>query len=195
MTISKEETLGKIQNKIYITRLSRIQASERLLNNKKWSEYLLVYYSIVNIVYSYFSVTSICSSVYLEHLNILLSIILLIISLIVAKNRFSERSHLFQDNYTALDNLYYKACESNADPIEIMDEYSQLLNNIENHLAQDYIVMKVKRFLSGNAINNGKPTAYEFYQFTEIYITSQIIVPILFIIPILTPIILHKTLR
>jgi hypothetical protein len=179
------ERVNRLKDKIYFTRLSRIQASKRLLFYKKHSEFLLVEYTVFNIFVSYLAASSSKSHVSLQIINDValgLSIALLAFSLFISKNRFSERASSLQEIYNKLDYLYAKLDDCRLYD-SIYQEYVNILNSIENHTSRDYVFARVEMSLTGKQIAGAQVTRLEYVKYFYHHIIEYIIVGLIYIVP------------
>ena len=134
-----------LSDKIWITRKSRIYTEKRLLYANNFSNILVVWYS------SFVALMTIWNLQYPdEKLNIILvigSIAVLVASVVLASQKFTERSLAIKHCYIKLDELYSKTkkAEGNNNEshiIELEKEYSEILESVENHSDYDYLYFR-----------------------------------------------------
>lgn len=135
---------SRLDRNIWITRKCRINASERLLRDAKYIEFLNVYYSILVIGLSLLSLLNHNDN--LSLVSTLFSIALTISIIYANTTSMRERSCSLKQNYidlqTLLDQLSYIQ-ESDASKIlDISNKYSELLKNSENHATIDLYRLK-----------------------------------------------------
>lgn len=138
-----------LSNKIWLTRKSRINASERLEKNEFWSQILQTYYSALIVVFSIWSL-------FANELNfslsiVSLSILLLSTSLFIMSRNFKERSLILKSCYLKLDGLYSisLSLENNGEEnteqlLKLQNEYNDLLSLFENHKKIDFLRTKIE---------------------------------------------------
>lgn len=135
-----ENGLKKLQNQIWVTRISRVNAEKRLLNKEKFFQGINIYYSCILIIFSILSLEQ--KYARLNMLTIFMTISLLITILYVNGQNYSEHARDFRNNYTNIQILEFRANHLNeSDKEEIMkieEEYCRLLNVAENHISFDY---------------------------------------------------------
>lgn len=134
----------QLDNKLWITRKSRINASERLLKSASFIDFINVYYSIFLIILSLISISPFCNDNGLTSYVGLAGSISLTISIIYATSlKYRERSAALKQNYIALQNLLDRlSLTSDGDDNEIRSiqaEYTELLSAVENHTHIDYL--------------------------------------------------------
>lgn len=154
--------MSKISDNIWFTRKARIQASERLLSNDNHSQILLVYYSIIN---TCLSVILIKKVAFLgdnsDLILVIMSLNILVTSLFVANKNFKGRALSLKAHYIELQRLYFEAVdaeETNKDLKEIREDYTRLLDIVENHAPIDDIVFRV---LNESNLDTRKPNRNE----------------------------------
>lgn len=128
-------------DKVWFTYKARIQASERLQSNNFHSQLLLVWYvlastalSIIVIRYPHFLG---CNT---DIALAILSVALLVITLLVTNCDFRGKSLIMRENYLALQNFHnqLKSQSNIKEPTrEMLQEYSELLQQCNNHLPLD----------------------------------------------------------
>lgn len=133
--MSKE--IDSLKRSIYITRKSRINASERLINSEKFIQVINMYYSCFLCGMSVYSLISTDS---FSIISTILSIVLTISIFFFSSQRFGDRAQYFKKNYIELQKLYFKienlGEEENLK--EYKNEYINLLLDSENHSTYDY---------------------------------------------------------
>ncbi len=138
--------MSTLSDKIWVTRKARIYAEKRLNNKAVTSQTLMTFYSVLLLSLSIWNIT------YSEHqqVNIILvfsSLAVLISSILLASQKFTERSIAMRNCYIKLDELYWKVKRAeeaqNADAIrQFESEYAAVLLNIENHTDYDYLNLR-----------------------------------------------------
>lgn len=133
-----------LDNKLWVTRKSRINASERLLKAASFIDFINVYYSIFLIILSLISISPFCKDNGLTSYVGLAGSIALTISIIYATSlRYRERSAALKQNYIALqvlpDRLKFIPEENEESINSVQSEYTELLLTVENHTHIDYL--------------------------------------------------------
>lgn len=139
-----------MNDNIWFTYKARIHAQKRLSRNDLHTQFLLVWYALSStvlgvVVLRYPTILGANTDL----LAAILSVVLLVLSLIVANRDFRGRSLEMRNNYLAMQALYRKANDlSLAIPqAQIDTEYEQLLSAVENHEEIDDKCFRV--FLTG----------------------------------------------
>lgn len=148
----------QLDNKIWITRKRRINASERLLKSASFVDFINVYYSIFLIILSLLSISPFCNNDVLISYFGLAGSIALTISIIYATSlRYRERSAELKQNYIALQKLIDRLALAQDTDVEeiraIQVEYTDLLSAVENHTDIDYL-----KLLNTGKVNDDKMT-------------------------------------
>lgn len=134
-----------LSDKIWITRKSRIYAEKRLIKANTISNILIVWYSSILVFLTIWNLQFPNTK-----LNIYLlfgSIVILVTSIVLTSQKYSERSLAMRNCYIKLDELYMKVkrAEEKSDNDLIQDlesEYSGVIQNIENHSDYDYLCVR-----------------------------------------------------
>lgn len=172
-------------DKVWKTKKSRINTSERLKYNDFISQLLITYYSLFIIVISIIDISNTKSN--FGTLTLILSILILVVSVFVFSMNFKERSLKLQYTYIKMDNLWLEMKKREKDGKDISElklEYSNLLECSENHSECDYL--KVLYSVRNNNNPNNEPftkmnrVQYGFCKFQRFFFIS-----ILFLIPII----------
>lgn len=140
-----EEMKGKefinLENRIWKTYQSRIITATRLLNNSKLLDFYSTIYTICLTLLSVF--TLINGDKLINYFSVFISIIVMGIVFYGNTMNYKDRYINMKDNYLKLGNLYYKCLNErinkNYDIEKIYEEYSNLLNTVENHSKYDYL--------------------------------------------------------
>lgn len=177
----KEKEFVNLENRIWKTYQSRIITATRLLNNSKLLDFYSTIYTICLTLLSVF--TLINGDKLINYFSVFISIIVMGIVFYGNTMNYKDRYINMKDNYLKLGNLYYKCLNErinkNYDMEKIYEEYSNLLNTVENHSKYDYLSFRL------NDINEkGKVPFLQkiFYWFRK---TMHFILKIIiFVIPI-----------
>ena len=127
-------------NNIWITRKSRINASERLNKNDFWSQVLIAYYSICLITLTIVDIKD--DNFNMETLSLILSILILTISIFIVSMNFKERSLILKTSYVKMAKLYrdvLKKEKDNANYEDLENQYNTIVELTENHSPYDYM--------------------------------------------------------
>jgi hypothetical protein len=133
--------MSALSNKIWITRKARIHAETRLLFKEKVSFIIMVWYSFILVVVSLFNLKdNVSNDMYI----LSASIGILVASVYLSSQKFTERALALRMCYIQLDELYSRAkqAEDSRDTslvASIHREYSTVLQNVENHIHFDYL--------------------------------------------------------
>ena len=137
--------MSSIANKIWLTRKSRIYTEQRLLKKSIITQVIMVFYSFLLVSLSIWMLVK--PDEYLEIYLTSFSIAVLISSVFMFSQRYSERAMMVRNCYIRLDELYSKAIRiegmNEEDRIsQIESEYTNILINVENHSDYDYLCMR-----------------------------------------------------
>lgn len=137
----KEKEFINLENRIWKTYQSRIITAPRLLNNSKLLDFYSTIYTICLTLLSVF--TLINGDKLINYFSVFISIIVMGIVFYGNTMNYKDRYINMKDNYLKLGNLYYKCLNErinkNYDIEKIYEEYSNLLNTVENHSKYDYL--------------------------------------------------------
>lgn len=134
----------RLDDRIWITRKSRINASERLLKTANFIDFVNVYYSIFLILLSLISISPyVDNSGILSYVSLAGSITLTISIVYASSLGYKERSAALKQNYIALQSLLnglqFIKGDDEKEIQRIQQDYNELLNNVENHKVIDYL--------------------------------------------------------
>lgn len=180
--------MESLQNKIWITRKSRIEASERLLRNDFHSHIIINLYATLLVIISVYDLYS--TKIDLSLLAVIGSILVLTTSIFISSKNFRERSNFLKTCYIKLDKLQTKInsltdSEKESRILEISEEYNDILLNSENHLPVDFTKIK----LSIPKQNREKSTKISTTELISFYIYSFLRISCLIILYFLPAII------
>lgn len=129
----------KLKNRIWITRISRINAEKRLISKEKFIQAINIYYSCLTTILSIMSVVQ--DDEKLGIITVYMTVSLLVSIMYLNSQKYGEHAREFRENYTALQRLEFKlnhiSGESN-EIEEIEEEYCTLLNKYNNHITYDF---------------------------------------------------------
>lgn len=179
-------------NRIWITKKSRIESEKRLNKNHMFSQFLINYYTVVILGLSIWGLViiekSLSSKVSL--LTVIASVCLFGISLFVSSFNYREKALQFKNSYLSLNELetnldYLIESDMDINQIqmefkELKKQYNAILEKTENHETIDYLVVKRK---SSTGISFEDSMEYLFYIIKMKAVKVVLIIaPILFII-------------
>lgn len=141
--MNAQDTLEELTRKVWITRKSRIEASERVRNKYNLYKGLQVYYSIFIVVYSIWNIQPNSSNDRISEASLFLliiSIIFSIFSMYVSTKNLQEKYFNFKTNYVELEKIYGQLRELNStnEIQQIRNQYVNLLSAVDNHETIDY---------------------------------------------------------
>lgn len=176
-------------DRVWKTRKSRINASERLKSNDFISQVLIVYYSLFIITITMVDIKN--DDLNFEFLTLILSILILVISVFIFAMNYKERSLKLQNAYIKIDKISREiskkenAGDNNTSELE--KEYDNVLECSENHSSCDYIQVMFEVRNDENYKKENQPfTILSWMSFLWCKVKKIIYVSILFIIPLIT---------
>ncbi|OCQ24059.1 hypothetical protein A7985_05565 [Pseudoalteromonas luteoviolacea] len=164
---------------IWFTRKARIFASERLLSNNKHSQYILIYYSLLNVIISIYStkyelILGESTSLHL----IIMATSILVLSLIVSNMDYKRKALEFKDNYINLQLLL----EDKSIHISLKwKKYCELLKQTDNHAHIDDLMFRV---LNRHTLTSRKPMKREIAHVYLYRLAKQIILALIYLWPL-----------
>lgn len=135
-----------LQNKIWITRKTRIYSEQRLKRNALISEIFIITFSLILVFLSIWDYAH-PNKEESSFLLICGAISLFAVSLFLSSQKFIERALAMRNCYVTLDELYKKAsglkndANSNLEE-EIQRMYNTILLNVENHSNYDFLCFR-----------------------------------------------------
>lgn len=133
-----ENRIDKLKTRIYITRKSRIEFSESLLEKHKSYSNLQIWYSVIIIFF-----TLLDDSIKFDFYNITLisSIILLILSVYMVSSNNLEKYHNIKNNYIKLGELEFECnyIKEEKDLKKLEIDYNKSLQFTINHDEYSYL--------------------------------------------------------
>lgn len=181
----KEKEFVNLENRIWKTYQSRIITATRLLNNSKLLDFYSTIYTICLTLLSVF--TLINGDKLINYFSVFISIIVMGIVFYGNTMNYKDRYINMKDNYLKLGNLYYKCLNErinkNYDMEKIYEEYSNLLNTVENHSKYDYLSYRLNDINEKGKVPFLQKFIYWFRK-TMLFILKIIIfvIPIFFVI-------------
>lgn len=181
----KEKESVNLENRIWKTYQSRIITATRLLNNSKLLDFYSTIYTICLTLLSVF--TLINGDKLINYFSVFISIIVMGIVFYGNTMNYKDRYINIKDNYLKLGNLYYKCLNErinkNYDMEKIYEEYSNLLNTVENHSKYDYLSYRLNDINEKGKVPFLQKFIYWFRK-TMLFILKIIIfvIPIFFVI-------------
>ena len=181
----KEKEFVNLENRIWKTYQSRIITATRLLNNSKLLDFYSTIYTICLTLLSVF--TLINGDKLINYFSVFISIIVMGTVFYGNTMNYKDRYINMKDNYLKLGNLYYKCLNErinkNYDMEKIYEEYSNLLNTVENHSKYDYLSYRLNDINEKGKVPFLQKNIYWFRK-TMLLILKIIIfvIPIFFVI-------------
>ena len=134
-----------LSDKVWITRKCRINSEKRLKRDEHISQILQLYYSSLLVLFSVYNLAYESSNTNL--LLVMGSIIVLVSTVYLYSHNYNERALIMRNCYIRLDEIYYKALRAEKkdekDSVkQLLDEYTSILMNIENHSEYDYLCVR-----------------------------------------------------
>lgn len=132
-------------DKIWVTRKTRIYTEQRLKRKALISQLVMIVYSFLLVAISVWNL--VCSSQPLNMVSVFGSIAVLISSVFLSSQRYTERALEMKNCYIRLDELYHKVKKSETSKDynsveQLRSEYTSILLNIENHSDYDYLCLR-----------------------------------------------------
>lgn len=192
------DNLSDLKRKLWITRKSRIQASERIL--KKYNVYqgVQIYYSIVIVIYSIWNIQPVNTNGRITEAALFLmivSVIFSLFSLFVSTKNLQEKFFNLKINYIELEKLYGQLSVLKAENVHeitnIRNHYNNLLSAVDNHETIDYYRIILNDSEEINKLNEEQVDRYKkAISKAEIY--DKLYQLLLYLMPILLPIIIKS---
>lgn len=179
-------------NKVWVTRKSRILAESRVLHRNGLSSFLLIWYSFFLICYSILELEKLIISEF--PLTLMMSIGVFVMSIYIPTIGYAEKSQNYKRSYIKLESI-----ESRLEDLIILIENKQITDNIAqtkykklkkeynnnlketlNHLDIDYI--KLKQQLNRSLSLKEILLVLRSYFYLFLYGISLIILPIIILV-------------
>jgi hypothetical protein len=134
-----------LSDKVWITRKARIFSEQRLNNKAFLSQILMIVYSALLVFLSIWNLFH--SNLPLDMLSIFGAIAVLISSVFLISQRYTERALSLRNCYIQLDALYLKVKRAEGTKemellAQLESEYFSILTNVENHTDYDYLCLR-----------------------------------------------------
>ena len=179
MVSLEKQDIEVLLRKIWITKKSRIEASERLNKKDEIFQILSVFYSIIIVALSIWNIQIQDYSLQKKSSFVILStsIALSLFAMFITSRNYKERYFNLKINYIELDNLYSELKNiTKVESVEITKfmeinkKYNDLLKYVENHSTYDYL--KVMNCSKEEKIKLSKEqiTSLYRYKFIEIFL-------------------------
>ena len=175
-----------LSDKVWVTRKARIIAEKRLVDTNNLANILVIWYSIFLVAFSIWNLLYPDDTV-----NILLvngSIAVLVATVALTSQKYSERSLALRYCYLKLDNLYFKiknAEQNNDDKLlhDLESQYIDTIQHVENHSDFDYLRL---RFELRNNTDTTLPkfTRHDWFCFISQWILTKLLIAFIFFLPI-----------
>lgn len=134
----EEYTKERMYNIMDITQCNQANMLKRLDKNSKFSSFVLIYYSIVLIIYA---LTAIYFPQYYDetlsgYFSIIISVVILAFSIINGNSKYSERIKMTESTLNAVKALKRELTDENLS--EKNDEYNQIIDRMEYRAEVDF---------------------------------------------------------
>jgi len=175
--------MANYSEKIWKTRKIRINTEARL---NKWAtifDILIPLYSLNFIIITILPIAK--KDDWISFISITGSLIILVVSIVVANRNHKIRAYKMMLHYIKLDQIYTRIQSANeADKESIYNEYLNELTTIENHNNSDYLKTIIE---SRNDEGSGFPQVgkVNFLKYYLIKLVSYVIILFLFGLPVL----------
>ena len=184
----------KLSDKIWWTRISRIETERRLLANLFHSELILVWYSFFSVAIAIWSINT--NSNLSDKYWVSFSVLTLACSLYINAQSYKERALKIKDCYEKLDLLYITVSHAEKNHItdssysDLNNQYLQILDQCENHLPYDYHTAMINKYYSIPKKHRAKklsplPTRQIFFKFCISFVARLTLLTILYSLPLI----------
>jgi len=122
-----------MKDNVWWTRKARIQSETRLLENHKFIQALLLWYSLTSV---FVAVTLLKFSNFSSNIDLLFtcfSIFILGVTLFSSNAQYVQKADAFKNNYISLQQLYLELDSLDKPTSEHQERYNNLLHSTENH--------------------------------------------------------------
>ncbi|WP_449284587.1 SLATT domain-containing protein [Marinobacter sp. PE14] len=178
-----------MEDNVWWTRKSRINAEKRLLSNQHYLDLLLLWYSLSAVFVSIWQLYNQNSNNQLLTSTIFtcFSVFILALSLFNGNCRYSSRAAQFKDNYIALQSLYFNIKGSTHVSANNQQEYERLLNISENHEEIDHVRALIWEWHNAKdrSLLTQKPQPHHYIIYSIYLIKRTALLATLFILPII----------
>lgn len=134
------EKYKDLSDKIWTTRISRINAEKRLISKEAFFQGINIYYSCVTIIFSILTLLN--GNEKLSLMTVFMTISLLIVILYLNGQKYLEHAREYRKNYTELQKLEFELKNIDNDDVELIknicSRYCDLLDSSSNHISFDY---------------------------------------------------------
>jgi hypothetical protein len=167
-----------LSDKIWLTRKTRVYTEQRLIQRNTFTSLLTIWYSFCLVFFSVWNLQYPNNN--LNLFIVISSILVLVMSTVVASQKYTERSLAIRDCYLKLDELYLKTKRGEKKEKqkllnECQNEYSEILKHVENHTDFDYLCLRF------SLRNNENTTLPRFtLQDGVIYVLYQLIAVVIY---------------
>lgn len=186
-----------ISDKIWITRKTRIYTEQRLLKKASITQAVMIFYSFLLVSLSIWTLVN--PDKHLEIYLIFSSMAVLISSIFISSQRYSERAMMIRNCYIRLDELYSRAIRiekmnDEEKTSQIESEYTNILINVENHSDYDYLCM-IYSLKNNKDSNLPKFTSIDYVRYFYSRIIRGLITIIIFVLPFIVSYIWLKVVK
>ncbi|PEK86906.1 SLATT domain-containing protein [Bacillus mycoides] len=154
LTDVEEDIIKLRDNKIYVTKKSRMIAEARMNDNHVFSQFLVNYYTFVVLALSIAILIIEDKNKAISLLTVIASVGLFGVSLFLSNMSYKERALKYKESYLSLGELESKLSlllrKNNLNSTQMIDvfekyqqEYHNILSKTDNHDEIDYIKVKI----------------------------------------------------
>lgn len=142
----------KLESRIWSTKKARMRREYRFLGLERRNELLNIYYTLILVLCSLWSLyENVAQGNFSSRdiLLVLLSIVAMTFSIYTSKSRYVERANWMRECYTELAKIEFKLKSTSIQEEEIVklnDEYQNILNRYENHRDIDFLEVKNRKW-------------------------------------------------
>lgn len=135
-----KEMIQKLNDQIWTTRISRVNAEKRLIQKEGFFQAINIYYSCLTIIFSILSFVNRDDK--LSLMTVFMTISLLIAILYLNGQKYLEHAREYRKNYSELQKLEFElkhVAENDEEAVRKIEErYCDLIDSSSNHITYDY---------------------------------------------------------
>ncbi|MGG1940880.1 SLATT domain-containing protein [Paenibacillus polymyxa] len=191
------EDIERLNNRIWITKKSRMESETRLKRNNTLANILVAYYTFFVLGFSIWALildASKKSTIIVNVAAVIASVGLFGLSLLIANFNFSDRANQFKQSYLSLDELEHRVThflrslptnqtqitQSHYDELYEMEKsYNNILSKTDNHATIDFLKIKMDK----QELSTGKKIKYYWYKVSiNVFISALYSIPLIIVI-------------
>lgn len=180
--------IEKLENRVWYSRKSRINAEARLISAESFVRHLNLYYAVWAIVVAIASLFF--PTTLMQFLSVSLTVLLTVQLAYSTSLRYSERSIQMFNSYVAMDKILIDIRKLKIDEnvdleqlIEIESEYNKILSLSENHAKEDYTQVLLENRDEGTSVST--PSKKEGKRFSRNVILRGLFRATMYILPLI----------